>query len=118
MIGWAYLGLYWACQIFLSLAYPRRYGNGFTGKALKKLVRQQQSRVLVRYLLWFGIAVVVWGWAHIPDVPFWPVAVGFFIDDYLFGDDEDLKRRWQAAKNSVKWKMKLPEPAPARSGTG
>jgi len=117
MIGFAYLGLYWTAQFFVALGFPKRYGNGFTGKAIRRWVKQPSSRVFVRYMAWFGVTIAVWGW-HAPNAIFWPVAIGFLIDDYVFGDDEDLKRRWQAVKNSVKWKMKLPEPAPARSGTG
>lgn len=95
--------------------------RGWLDPTFKKIARNRGNRVFIRYLSWVFVALAVhlagsdllWRNSAI----FWSVAVGFFVDDYMFGDDDDLKRRWSAVKNSVKWKMKLPEPAPARSGT-
>ncbi len=41
----------------------------------------------------------------------------YAIDDWFFGDDDAWRRRWRAAKNTVRWLMELPAPVPHRGTT-
>lgn len=45
------------------------------------------------------------------------LVIALSLDDYLTNDD-NFKKWWMEARNKIKWKMKLPEPAPAGSKVG
>lgn len=126
--GWfiAWIGL----VFWVSLSYPQRYCRGIISRKWQKVIFRNRNvdkwgehfqRLTTRMsqlLAWGMVAAALhYGPAKwdVPDAIYWPVAAIPYIDDVLTGDDDDRwKRRWQAVKNKLKWRMVLPAPVPVR----
>lgn len=68
---------------------------------------------MLQVLVILGIDMV-----HDLGIFYYLVICALYLDDYFTGDDDDMKKKWQEVRNKIKWKMKLPAPAPAGSRVG
>lgn len=100
-------------QFVVTIGFPRRFGNGrlLTRPMMQLIPHFPRHRSGARYLFRmgqltvFGVAKNVSG---LPEPILWSIFIALYLDDYMTGDDDQWKRRWEAVRNKVKWLMELP----------
>jgi hypothetical protein len=104
---------YMILWLVVMMAVPvRKHQKGIAWTFLRKippwrLIRGMEPfQCFVRFMLL--VYSIVW-W--LPTEAVFSVYILLEMDDYLNGDDDDRKRRWEGVKNKVKWLMELPAPA-------
>lgn len=125
-----WLGAWLLISIWLQAVFPKRYDNGYIARFQKKIVTfvvgpKQFS------LRWFGFDLLVFvvlmtpigiaigkllalvGFEELDDKGAWIALLLRLLDDYLNGEDDGWKKRWEAVKNKVKWKW-TPAMEPAK----
>lgn len=123
--GFVWLLLYWSTVWIVP--YKRLCRGLFTRFVLKRVVPPRRIwnnggvGHSYRYMLWLGMTLILQyglgvlntkAWNPI----FWAPLILVLLDDYIFGDDDAWKRRWEGVKNKIKWQMELP-PEPTRQET-
>lgn len=124
VLWWMLLAI--ATEIVLLSLKPANIGRGYLTRMLTRLPRigrifRGDPRKVIgpRLLICLLIGIVV-TFVTLNEIiggsVMYGLVVVFFIDDYYNGDD-DWRKRWQAVRNRIKWKMRLPAPQPSRSET-
>lgn len=128
MWGWFML---W---ILVRIVKPtRKDQKGYTWRLLKKLspwslikvdnsdalgsIFRRTFRWLIMYIFVALLTALVFD-GHMEEITRYMILILIELDDYVNGDDDDRKRRWDWVKNKIKWKMELPQPVPAGSKIG
>jgi len=112
-----YLTLWFFLSLALHIAWPTRFRNGYIMRAIRKIVHKPKESTWV-WLSFIGVALLVSSLVETVssdragDVVYWMILLGQLLDDYLNGDDDSWKKRWEGVKNKIKWLMELP-PKPA-----
>lgn len=110
--------LFWGTRFFVP---DRLIGRGFVTRKIlarlppKKWWRRGYTAYNYRNFLWWIVTlllqITIWpqlaGNLYYP--VFWGVVIALMLDDYYFGDDDKWKKLWEGIKNTVKWKMELPQ---------
>jgi hypothetical protein len=112
-----YFGTF-ATNLVLRVCFPGRIGRGALTRWLNRLRHGREWRNLLEIqapVACFAAAfVALWVAPLAADFLLVIAGVlmfGFDVDDLLFGDDDDRwKRRREAARNRISWKMPLPAP--------
>ena len=115
---WAMLGLYSMTMFWALLVYPERWNKGYISRFQKRLVRAVAGPEAPT-LRWHGTDFLMFLVIMIPfgtAISTVLLAIGvdldgsgllaFIIrifDDVLNGEDDGWKKRWERAKNKVKW---------------
>ncbi len=118
---WTWAGYYFLWIIAMNVVPERKKQNGYIWRGLRAtmfrwILSQKPPKQMMRRFLTFSFAL----WAitepflnePISGSLFYTLLIVMELDDYLNGDDDDRKKRWEAVKNKIKWLMDLP-PKPA-----
>jgi len=95
-------------QLSAIFLYPRRHSRGYLSRWALPFFMKRFS--------FFGpsllrLSQILACWILIPSNKLYFIAIAIlYIDDVLFGDDDQTKKRWESVKNRIKWKMELPAP--------
>lgn len=116
-VGW--LMLWVAATTFIQIKWPKRWHNGYIYKAITKIVHSPPDSLAVMFTffgfaLGISYAVDLFVGDRAGDAIYWAVLLLQVLDDYWNGDDDQRKKRWEAAKNKIKWLMELPQAQPVR----
>lgn len=117
MNGW----LWFALWLVVDIAVPqRRLCRGYVSRLLAKVIPPKRwwypkgrfHHGLYRNIIWWLLCGVLNQLVarQFRDILFWGGLILLYLDDYVNGDDDDPKKRWEGVKNKIKWKMRLPEP--------
>lgn len=111
-------------QVASQTIYPDRYCRGIISRKMRKLFRWPDNFFLSFAAFRIGQMTLLallqnFIIIHVSNNSFyWIGIIILFLDDAFFGDDDDRwKRRWQAVKNKIKWKMVLPKPQTAQASS-
>lgn len=122
--AWVMSGIF--VQWFMDSFFGKRVGKGLISRLLAKLRvfgkrpfeasrwwGRRIRQLLAMYATLFALYIGPWFDTDdlTPCYVFWAVFIILYLDDYLFGDDDNFKRFWEGVRNRIKWKMELPEPA-------
>lgn len=94
-------------------AFRRMSGMDGSTKAMRHLILFGATYLPFLVLVFVSPGVGVWGCAGVV-----LLIDALLVDDLLNGDDEQRKKRWDAVRNKIKWRMELPAPVPAGSRVG
>jgi hypothetical protein len=111
-------------QIVLPILNPRGYQRGklFTMPLRRhvKFFDNAYCRLMQIFALWPIDTIVrhIWTGHDTTISILWSIAViALYFDDWMTNHD-DFQKKWDLVRNKIKWKMELPEPAPAGSKVG
>jgi hypothetical protein len=113
---------FWAITTALAqniaiVCWPTRYTNGLASKLWRRIIRWPRTPFWLRVAqitVVFAIAKPLPG--HLGVAVYYGGVLVLVLDDFLFGDDQDWRKRWEGVRNRIRWRMKLPQPA-AEPGT-
>jgi TctA family transporter len=113
VIGWMLLAI--GSEIVVKRVYPKRFMKGIISRFItRRLGRFGILKVEGVLIITLYVSCRVSG-SDLPFILFPLFIIARILDDYINGDDDERKRRRMWLRNKLKWKMKLPELAPASS---
>lgn len=116
LVGGLVVWLFVCTDLTLVFRYPKRQDRGMLTRMQARAVHGTDSLIACKLVRLFDLLfvvvvnVVMALGLHTPYwwVPWVPLVV-LNVDDLVTGDDDDRwRRRWQAVKNRVRWRMVLP----------
>lgn len=119
---WIVLSL--IAQVSLPMLNPRGYQRGrILTMPMRRMFPKLFDHAACRIAQLFCLVPLDW-FAHSVSsadttisIVFSIVVIALYFDDWLTNHD-DFKKKWDWVRNKIKWKMKLPVPAPAGSKVG
>lgn len=114
MFTWELLSLGFFVQLFVGVFHQwgRKAGKGKLTRLHAKLLRKSHMHPPYFRFSWQLVPMLavelslIWMPEHQLNYvvqTYWIVVIVLYMDDYLFGDDDQWKRRWEATKNKVRW---------------
>lgn len=125
MTEWTAVIFGFSVEAAVEFRFPRLVAKGKLTKTscrlipwlrsyLPGVVRSKQILLLVSVYIPCTFADVLSGVSLYGVYWFWGGIAVLYIDDLITGDTDKWKRLWKAAKNKIKWKMKITAPVPVR----
>ena len=122
---WPYYFLWFFVEMFLP---DRKAQKGYIWRAVRvtlfryfwkmKPPKQMFRRfVIFSLFIWYIIEIFVPASELKRSCLFFAFLTVVSLDDYLNGDDDDRKKRWDIVRNKIKWRMELP-PQPQEETAG